>query len=140
MIQLSDKDEGKGSGAKVLRFDPGVRERRNAARTEQERLAKKVARSHTHPPSHNGSGRKAQSMGGGATEVYGAGEMPEPGVSGKLIVDAICETQNHPDVYYVPDQESIPNVLRMISGPNDTVITLGAGDVSRVGEELLAIL
>ncbi len=74
------------------------------------------------------------------TEVYGAGEMPEPGVSGKLIVDAICETQNHPDVYYVPDQEAIPNVLRMISGPNDTVITLGAGDVSRVGEELLAIL
>ncbi|MBA2692503.1 MAG: UDP-N-acetylmuramate--L-alanine ligase [Rubrobacter sp.] len=74
------------------------------------------------------------------TEVYGAGEMPEPGVSGKLIVDAICETQNHPEVYYVPDQESIPNVLRMISGPNDTVITLGAGDVSRVGEELLAIL
>jgi UDP-N-acetylmuramate--alanine ligase len=74
------------------------------------------------------------------TEVYGAGEMPEPGVSGKLIVDAICETQNHPEVYYVPDQEAIPNVLRIISGPNDTVITLGAGDVSRVGEELLAIL
>ncbi len=74
------------------------------------------------------------------TEVYGAGEMPEPGVSGKLVVDAICETQGHPHVYYVPDQEAIPNVLRMIAGPNDTVITLGAGDVSRVGEELLAIL
>ncbi len=74
------------------------------------------------------------------TEVYGAGEMPEPGVSGKLVVDAICETQNHPDVYYVPDQESIPSVLREISGPKDTVITLGAGDISRAGEELLALL
>src|ERR687886_2138570 len=34
------------------------------------------------------------------TEVYGAGEMPQPGVNGKLIVDAICETRAHPEVYY----------------------------------------
>ncbi|MGH3089601.1 MAG: UDP-N-acetylmuramate--L-alanine ligase [Rubrobacteraceae bacterium] len=74
------------------------------------------------------------------TEVYGAGEMPEPGVSGKLIVDAICETQDHPDIYYVPDSGSIPGILRMISGPKDTVITLGAGDISRAGEELLTLL
>ena len=25
------------------------------------------------------------------TDVYGAGEMPQPGISGKLIVDAVCE-------------------------------------------------
>jgi hypothetical protein len=30
------------------------------------------------------------------TEVYGAGEMPQPGVNGKLIVDAICETPATP--------------------------------------------
>ncbi|WP_233452015.1 UDP-N-acetylmuramate--L-alanine ligase [Rubrobacter xylanophilus] len=74
------------------------------------------------------------------TEVYGAGEMPLPGVSGKLVVDAICETPGRPEVYYVPDQETLPEVLRMISGPRDTVITLGAGDISRTGEELLARL
>ncbi|WP_143527038.1 UDP-N-acetylmuramate--L-alanine ligase [Rubrobacter xylanophilus] len=74
------------------------------------------------------------------TEVYGAGEMPQPGVSGKLVVDAICETPGRPEVYYVPDQEALPEVLRMISGPRDTVITLGAGDISRTGEELLARL
>jgi len=74
------------------------------------------------------------------TEVYGAGEMPQPGVSGKLVVDAICETPDRPEVYYVPDQEALPEVLRMISGPRDTVITLGAGDISRAGEELLARL
>jgi UDP-N-acetylmuramate--alanine ligase len=74
------------------------------------------------------------------TDVYGAGEMPQPGVNGKLIVDAICETRGHPDVYYVPEQNSIPRVLQAISAPNDTVLTMGAGDISGVGDELLALL
>ena len=74
------------------------------------------------------------------TEVYGAGEMPQPGVNGKLIVDAICETRPHPDVYYVPQQEAIPGVLKHISERGDLVLTLGAGDISQVGENLLHIL
>ena len=74
------------------------------------------------------------------TDVYGAGELPQPGVNGKLIVDAICETREHPDVYYVPEQLDIPQVLRTISNPDDTVLTMGAGDISQVGDELLALL
>jgi UDP-N-acetylmuramate--alanine ligase len=74
------------------------------------------------------------------TDVYGAGEMPQPGVNGKLVVDAICETLGHPDVLYVPRQDAIPKVLRGVSRPGDLVLTLGAGDISRVGEELLEIL
>ncbi|MGF1471868.1 MAG: UDP-N-acetylmuramate--L-alanine ligase [Rubrobacteraceae bacterium] len=74
------------------------------------------------------------------TDVYGAGEMPQPGVNGKLIVDAICETPKHPDVYYVPEQRDIPQVLRTISGADDTVLTMGAGDITGVGDELLEIL
>jgi UDP-N-acetylmuramate--alanine ligase len=74
------------------------------------------------------------------TDVYGAGEMPQPGVSGKLIVDAVCESPIRPDVYYVPDQHDIPGVLRTIAEPKDTVLTMGAGDVSLVGDELLNVL
>jgi UDP-N-acetylmuramate--alanine ligase len=74
------------------------------------------------------------------TEVYGAGEMPQPGVNGKLIVDAICEAHNHPDVYYIPQQDDIPRVLRDVSERGDVVLTLGAGDISRAGEELLDLL
>ena len=74
------------------------------------------------------------------TDVYGAGEMPQPGVNGKLVVDAICETPGHPDVYYIPRQDAIPKVLRGVSRRGDLVLTLGAGDISRVGEELLEIL
>ena len=74
------------------------------------------------------------------TDVYAAGETPQPGVSGKLIVDAICETRNHPDVFYIPEQSAIPGVLRAISNPKDTVLTMGAGDISHVGDELLKLL
>ncbi len=75
------------------------------------------------------------------TDVYGAGEMPQPGVSGKLIVDAVCEDPvRPPDVYYIPDQHDIPGVLRAIAQPKDTVLTMGAGDISRVGDELLNTL
>ena len=74
------------------------------------------------------------------TEVYGAGEMPQPGVSGKLVVDAVCENLSRPDVYYIPDQHDIPKVLRIIAEPRDTVLTMGAGDISRVGDELLGLL
>ncbi|MDQ3303782.1 MAG: UDP-N-acetylmuramate--L-alanine ligase [Actinomycetota bacterium] len=81
------------------------------------------------------------------TDVYGAGEMPQPGVSGKLIVDAICESQysqsgshGRPDIYYIPGQHDVAGVLREVVEPKDTVLTMGAGDISRVGDELLAML
>jgi len=74
------------------------------------------------------------------TEVYGAGEMPQPGVNGKLIVDAICETEGHPEVYYIPQQDAIPRVLQEVSRRGDLVLTLGAGDISKAGEDLLGIL
>lgn len=74
------------------------------------------------------------------TDVYGAGELPQPGVSGKLIVDAICDSRERPDVYYIPETHAVPQVLKTISSPNDTVLTMGAGDISRVGDELLDIL
>ena len=74
------------------------------------------------------------------TDIYGAGEIPEPGVNGKLIVDAICESRGHPDVYYIPEQRDIPQVLRSITEADDTVLTMGAGDITRAGDELLEIL
>ena len=74
------------------------------------------------------------------TEVYGAGEMPQPGVNGKLVVDAICETTGHPEVYYIPQQDAIPRVLQEISERGDLVLTLGAGDIFQVGETLLDVL
>jgi UDP-N-acetylmuramate--alanine ligase len=55
-------------------------------------------------------------------------------------VDAVCEGSIHPDVYYIPDQHDLPGVLKAITEPKDIVLTMGAGDISRVGDELLTMV
>lgn len=68
------------------------------------------------------------------TDVYGAREEPEPGISGKLIVDSMLELAPRADVAYVPRLPKVDGYLREISRPGDLVLTLGAGDVHSVGE------
>jgi UDP-N-acetylmuramate--alanine ligase len=72
------------------------------------------------------------------TDVYGAREEPMPGVSGKLIVDGILRLQKSKQVVYLPRLGSIVDYLDRATAPGDLVLTLGAGDVHRVGERFLA--
>jgi UDP-N-acetylmuramate--alanine ligase len=72
------------------------------------------------------------------TDVYGAREEPLPGVSGKLIVDGILRLAKNKPVAYLPRSGSIVDYLCHVTGPGDLVLTLGAGDVHRVGERFLA--
>jgi UDP-N-acetylmuramate--alanine ligase len=71
------------------------------------------------------------------TDVYGAREQPRPGVSGKLIVDSILGHSRNKPVAYLPRQGSIVDYLRRTAVPGDLVLTLGAGDIHRVGERFL---
>ena len=71
------------------------------------------------------------------TDVYGAREDPMPGVSGKLIVDGILRLQKSKPVVYLPRLSSIVDYLNRATVPGDLVLTLGAGDVHRVGERFL---
>ena len=72
-------------------------------------------------------------------EIYRAREEPIPGVSGELVAQA-ARRFGHRDVTYVPDRTQIPEKLLQLVQPDDMVITLGAGDVWKVGEELLKLL
>jgi len=72
------------------------------------------------------------------TDVYGAREDPLPGVSGKLIVDGILRMQKSKPVVYLPRLGSIVEYLESATAPGDLVLTLGAGDVHRIGERFLA--
>lgn len=71
------------------------------------------------------------------TDVYGAREEPLPGVSGKLIVDAMLGLAKNKPVAYLPRQASVIEYLHHATVPGDLVLTLGAGDVHRVGERFL---
>jgi UDP-N-acetylmuramate--alanine ligase len=73
-------------------------------------------------------------------DVYGAGEAPVPGVSGKLVADAICSALPGRPVAYLPHRKDLMAYLQIYTRAGDALITLGAGDVSTVGEELLARL
>ncbi|MFA5801938.1 MAG: UDP-N-acetylmuramate--L-alanine ligase [Thermoleophilia bacterium] len=74
------------------------------------------------------------------TDVYGAREEPEPGVSGKLVVDSALKWEPESRVAYIPRTRDIVPLLLNELRPGDLVLTLGAGDIFKVGEDLLAAL
>jgi UDP-N-acetylmuramate--alanine ligase len=72
------------------------------------------------------------------TDVYPAGEKPRPGVSGRLIVDAVAGANPDAAVTYVPTRPALVAALRELLGPGDLCLTLGAGDLTTLADELLA--
>lgn len=73
------------------------------------------------------------------TDVYGAREQPVPGVSGKLIADAVCARLPGRAVAYFPHRDELISYLVASARPGDAVLTLGAGDITSLGEEFLAL-
>ncbi len=70
------------------------------------------------------------------TDIYPAGEPAIPGVSAENLVDAI-RAAGHPSVTWVDRKEMLTDRVRRALQPGDLVITLGAGDIWKVGPELL---
>jgi UDP-N-acetylmuramate--alanine ligase len=70
------------------------------------------------------------------TDVYAAGEPVMEGIDGSTVADALVR-HGHPSVTYEPNLEAIPDLLLRTIRPGDVVLTLGAGDVWKVGEELI---
>jgi UDP-N-acetylmuramate--alanine ligase len=74
------------------------------------------------------------------TEIYPAREEPVPGVSGRLIVDALAEIRPGMRIGWAPSLEDAAHVVAGWARPGDTVLTLGAGDVDRVAPLILEVL
>lgn len=70
------------------------------------------------------------------TDVYPAREEPIQGVTGELITNA-AKQYGHKDVHYVRDKKDIPAYLKKITRSGDIVITMGAGDIWKFGDEFL---
>jgi UDP-N-acetylmuramate--alanine ligase len=73
------------------------------------------------------------------TEVYAAGEPPIPGVSGTLIWEGM-QALGHSQTLFVPHKEELAAETLRHLRTGDVVLTLGAGDVWKVGEQLLKAL
>ncbi|MFP4528248.1 MAG: UDP-N-acetylmuramate--L-alanine ligase [Candidatus Kapaibacterium sp.] len=69
------------------------------------------------------------------TDVYPAREKPIEGVDGRLIADAAAG-YGHRNVNYVPDFDRLTGEVLPMLEEGDMVITLGAGSIWRIAEEI----
>lgn len=71
------------------------------------------------------------------TDIYASGEAPRPGVSGKLIVNAVLDAGPSRRIAYLPARGDLAPYLRRELRPGDVCLTLGAGDLTSLPDELL---
>ncbi len=70
-------------------------------------------------------------------DIYPAGEKPLPGINSELLFNGIKDTDK--DIEYIQDRKNILNYLDRELDGADTLLTLGAGDVWKIGEEFLEL-
>ena len=73
------------------------------------------------------------------TEIYPAGEDPLPGVTGQRLADGI-KVHGHRDVRFVGDIQTVPQILKDQLREGDLVMTLGAGSVTSLSDELAEMI
>lgn len=71
-------------------------------------------------------------------DVYGAREQPEPGITGKIVADAAVEAGAF--VLYEPNRARLSSEVAGLLREGDVLLTMGAGDVTRVGRDVRAML
>jgi UDP-N-acetylmuramate--alanine ligase len=72
------------------------------------------------------------------TDVYPAGEQPQPGVSGRLVLRAVLDAHPEQTVTYLPRRADLVAHVPRLARPGDVVLTLGAGDLTTAPDEWLA--
>lgn len=73
------------------------------------------------------------------TEIYAASESPRQGVSGRAVYEGIRKS-GHPAVHFVEEKGAVAATILEHLQEGDLVLTLGAGDIWKTGEDLLARL
>ena len=73
------------------------------------------------------------------TEIYPAGEEPIEGVSSNLIQQSVKKHEGR-DVVVIPHLDQVPDYISSIVRKGDVIVTLGAGDIYKVGHAILSML
>jgi UDP-N-acetylmuramate--alanine ligase len=71
------------------------------------------------------------------TDVYSAGERPVPGVSGRLVADAVVAQDPRLPVIYAPGWDELRRAVASELQAGDLCLTLGAGDLTALPDDLL---
>ncbi len=70
-------------------------------------------------------------------DVFSAGEVPVPGITGKTFLQVVLDHEGHPETHYVPRRIDVVSHMAQLAQPGDLVITMGAGDVTAIGGQLV---
>ena len=73
-------------------------------------------------------------------DIYPSGEAPRPGVTGHLIVDAVRAARPEDTVVWCPTRAELMTHLTGHLTPGDLCLTLGAGDLTTLPDELIEVL
>lgn len=69
------------------------------------------------------------------TDIYSAGEKPIENITAFSILDSL-KNNGHSQARYIAKEEIVEYLLKMIN-PGDLIITLGAGDITKISDELV---
>ena len=69
--------------------------------------------------------------------VFAAGEVPIPGVSGKTVSNAVLKHRPDAQATYIPDRHAVVDHMVETARPGDLIITMGAGDVTLLGPAIV---
>ena len=70
-------------------------------------------------------------------DIYAAGETPIEGISSAALLEQI-QGYGHRDARLLPGPDDVLAYLKETAAPGDVILTLGAGDVWKLGEAFLA--
>jgi UDP-N-acetylmuramate--alanine ligase len=71
------------------------------------------------------------------TEIYPSGDAPIPGVTGKLVVNAILDSHPQARVVWMPNRHDLIDFLARELKSGDVCISMGCGDVASLPDEVL---
>jgi UDP-N-acetylmuramate--alanine ligase len=71
------------------------------------------------------------------TDIYGSGTTPIPGVTGKLIVNAVTEADPTKRVVWLPRRDDLIDFVAREARDGDIVVSMGCGDIATLPSEVL---
>ncbi|HRE03702.1 MAG TPA: UDP-N-acetylmuramate--L-alanine ligase [Ilumatobacteraceae bacterium] len=72
------------------------------------------------------------------TDIYASGTTPIPGVTGKLVVDAVLDAHPETQLVWLPRRGDLIDYLATHLRPGDVSISMGCGDVASLPDEVIA--
>ncbi|HAP75606.1 MAG TPA: UDP-N-acetylmuramate--L-alanine ligase [Acidimicrobiaceae bacterium] len=72
------------------------------------------------------------------TEIYPSGTTPIPGITGKLVVNAVLDAHPSTRVVWLPNRDELVEYLSRELGDGDVCVSMGCGDIESLPDEVVA--